>query len=125
MTKSFMRLIVLAFLGSGLLPLVAATCSHLMFAPLPSRVLFKLGGLVLAVVLTTAGFYALVRKLESRIDANAREQDNFLSSFAPEYLDLAILGAAALSLVLELAVIRWQGTVFEFFAFYKNFSLLC
>jgi len=29
-----------------------------------------------------------------------------------------------LSLFLELAVIRWQGTVFEFFAFYKNFGLL-
>ena len=125
MTKSFMRLIVLAFLGSGLVPLVTAACSHLMFAPLPSRVPFELGGLVLAVLLTTAGFYVLVRKLESRIDANAREQDNFLSSFAPGYVDLAILGAAALSLVLELAVIRWQGTVFEFFAFYKNFSLLC
>ncbi len=125
MTKSFIRLMVLAFLGSGLAPLAAATCSRLMVAPLDSRFLFKIGGSVLAVLLTTAGFYALIRKLESRIDANAREQENFLSAFAPGYVDLAILGAAALSLVLELAVIRWQGTVFEFFAFYKNFSLLC
>jgi hypothetical protein len=39
-------------------------------------------------------------------------------------VDLAILGAAALSLFLELAVIRWQAAVFEFFAFYKNVGLL-
>jgi len=66
------------------------------------------------VLLATTGFYALVRKLETRIDANACEQEDFLSTLAPGYVDLAILGAAALSLVLELAVIRWQGTVFEF-----------
>ena len=40
------------------------------------------------------------------------------------YVGVAIVGAAALSLFLELAVIRWQSTVFEFFAFYKNVSLL-
>ncbi len=34
------------------------------------------------------------------------------------------MGAAALSLVLELALIRWQSSVLEFLAFYKNFSLL-
>ena len=42
----------------------------------------------------------------------------------PKYLNAAILASAALSLFLELSVIRWQGTVFEFFAFYKNFGLL-
>jgi hypothetical protein len=35
-----------------------------------------------------------------------------------------IAGGAALSLFQELAVIRWQGTVWEFFAFYKNLGLL-
>jgi len=125
MTKSYLRLTVLAFLGSGLVPLVGAICSQSTAAHLSSRFLFKLGGSGLAVLLATTGFYALVRKLETRIDANACEQEDFLSSLAPGYVDLAILGAAALSLVLELAVIRWQGTVFEFFAFYKNFSLLC
>ena len=37
---------------------------------------------------------------------------------------LAIVASAALSLLLELTLIRWQGTVFETFAFYKNFGLL-
>ena len=48
----------------------------------------------------------------------------FLRSFPDRYVSLAIFGSAALSLFLELAMIRWQGTVFPFFAFYKNFSLL-
>jgi hypothetical protein len=39
-------------------------------------------------------------------------------------LGVAIAGAAALSLFLELAVIRWHGAIFEFFAFYKNYGLL-
>jgi hypothetical protein len=32
--------------------------------------------------------------------------------------------SAALSLFLELCIIRWQSSVLPFFAFYKNFSLL-
>jgi len=39
-------------------------------------------------------------------------------------LSVAIAGSAALSLFLELAVIRWQGSIFEFFSFYKNYGLL-
>lgn len=124
MTKSYMRLVLLAFLGTGLVPLVTATCTRLYDGPLSSGFVFKLAGSVFAVLLATAGFYALLRKIQNHVDAHAREQDEFLGAFAPRYLDVAILGAAALSLFLELAVIRWQGTVFEFFAFYKNFSLL-
>jgi spermidine synthase len=39
-------------------------------------------------------------------------------------LDIAIAAAAAVSLFLELVLIRWHGTVFEVFAFYKNVSLM-
>jgi hypothetical protein len=62
---------------------------------------------------------------EPRLDRHACDQAVFLRSFPDRYVRLAIFGSAALSLFLELAIIRWQGTVFEFFAFYKNFSLLC
>src|SRR5215467_15764487 len=40
------------------------------------------------------------------------------------YIDAAIVVSTALSLFLELALIRWQSSVLEFLAFYKNFSLL-
>jgi spermidine synthase len=125
MTKLYMRLLVLAFLGSGLVPLVTSTSSLLSVAPLGSGSVLKLGVAVVGVALATMVFSALLRKLQDRLDSNAHEQDSFLGAYALRYADVAILGAAALSLFLELAVIRWQGTVFEFFAFYKNFSLLC
>ncbi len=78
----------------------------------------------LVVVFVTARFHGLLQRLHARLDANAREQDEFLEACSPRYVGVAIVGAAALSLFLELAVIRWQGTLFEFFAFYKNISLL-
>ena len=125
MTKAFVRLVGLAFLGAALVPVVTVTCdrrsAHDAFSP---GFLLELGGSVL-VLSASFGFYAVLKKLQSRVDANAREQADFLGAFPLQHADLAIFGAAALSLFLELAVIRWQGTVFEFFAFYKNFSLLC
>src|SRR3989442_10589809 len=125
MTRAFLRLVGLAFLGAALVPVVTVTCDrwsvHHAFSP---GFLFELSGTALALA-GTLGFYAVLRRYQSRVDANAREQADFLSAFPSQYADLAIFGAAALSLFLELAVIRWQGTVFEFFAFYKNFSLLC
>lgn len=125
MTRAFRRLVGLAFLGASLVPVVTVACDRWTLRhALSPGFLLELGGVVVALS-ATAGFYAILRKLEPRIDANAREQAEFLSVVPSRYTDLAIFGAAALSLFLELAVIRWQGTVFEFFAFYKNFSLLC
>jgi hypothetical protein len=83
--------------------------------------LFASGALICAV---TAVVWRLLLWLEPRLDANARQQYEFLANLPSRYIDLAIFGSAALSLFMELAIIRWQATVFEFFAFYKNFSLL-
>jgi hypothetical protein len=77
----------------------------------------------LACALTWA-FHYLLKKAEPLLDAHFRDQANNLDNLAPRFVDVAIVGSAALSLFLELAVIRWQGTVFEFFAFYKNFGAL-
>ena len=51
-------------------------------------------------------------------------QAQFLDTLNPRYVDVAIVFSAALSLFLELALIRWQSSVLQFLAFYKNFSLL-
>jgi hypothetical protein len=72
----------------------------------------------------TLVFFRFMKKAEPYLDAAAQRQADFLGGFDSRYVDLAIITAAALSLFLELAVIRWQATVFEFFAFYKNFGLL-
>ncbi len=125
MTKSFTRLVVLAFLGSGLVPLVTVMLSR-KYDGLPIGGAFFLTELcaALVVVFLTARFHRVLKQQHARLDANAREQDEFLEGCSPKYLGVAIVGAAALSLFLELAVIRWQSTIFEFFAFYKNVSLL-
>jgi spermidine synthase len=76
-----------------------------------------------AVVAALALFYGL-RRLEPTLDANALAQAQFLDTLDVRHVDMAIAGSAALSLFLELALIRWQSSVLEFLAFYKNFSLL-
>jgi len=54
----------------------------------------------------------------------ATRQDSFLKSLKGQTLGFAIFATAGLSLALELAMIRWQGAIFEIFALYKNFGLL-
>ena len=70
------------------------------------------------------GFYLLLLRLEPQFLKESREQAAFLETLSGRFLSVAIVASAALSLFLELAVIRWQGTIFEFFAFYKNYGLL-
>ena len=87
---------------------------------------FVLKGCLLTGVAVAAAIalYYLLKKLERFLDADAVLQARFLDTLDLKYADLAIVISAALSLFLELALIRWQSTVLEFLAFYKNFSLL-
>ena len=89
-----------------------------------SALMARLGGLWPAVLLegvllsgaaliaTWALFHAL-RELEAVIDANAVAQRHFLDTLDLRYIDVAIAVSAALSLFLELALIRWQSSVLE------------
>ena len=122
MIRTFLRFVLVAFGGSVLLPTVTTVASLLhrnQDLPLADTVLplFTAAGL-------TFLFWRVLLRIEQSVDADAQAQASFLDAFPERWVDLAIAGAAAMSLVLELAVIRWQGTVFEFFAFYKNFGLL-
>jgi len=63
-------------------------------------------------------------KISPLVEQESEKQVEFLDKFPEKHLWLAILVSSALSLFLELVIIRWQSTAFEFFAFYKNFSLL-
>ena len=80
--------------------------------------------LVCGAALVMVVLYYVLKKLEPVLDANALAQAQFLDSLDLRYVDLAIVGSAALSLFLELALIRWQSSALQFLAFYKNFSLL-
>ena len=136
MTRQYTRLLTLAFLGSGLAPLLTYAAfryraQHIL-APegdwigtaTGSLVRWQAFVLVGLVVAATAVVWRALLWFEPRVEATARQQADFLASLPARYVDLAIFGSAALSLFLELAIIRWQATVFEFFAFYKNLSLL-
>jgi SAM-dependent methyltransferase len=125
LTRVFLRLTALVFAAVLLVPVVTAFCSRLN-DPAPwtpaSYIVYPL--LALVVVALGVGAARRLRSVEGTLDSLFASQTRFLDELSIRYVDLAIFGAAALSLFLELAVIRWQGTVFEFFAFYKNFTLL-
>jgi len=122
MIRAMVRMLVAVGFGSFLilitLPLAAGTA---LWSP---AVLLK--GVLRAgiAVVAAVALYYLLRKLERSLDNDAILEARFLDTSDPRYVDVAIVFSAALSLFLELAIIRWQSTVLEFLAFYKNFSLL-
>src|ERR1700722_979662 len=126
MVRSYLRLLALTVLGSALAPLIILVASRYMqdrvfpWRALPAYFLGALGVIALGLL-----FRWSLRRLETGIDLAALDQSVFLGSTLPErWIGLAIFASAALSLFLELALIRWQATVFPFFSFYKNLSLL-
>jgi spermidine synthase len=125
LTPSFAKLLRVTFLLSGLLPLVVATCTGaLPGEPVSAGYWVAVCVGVPLVLAASRQFGRTLRRLEGPLDELARDQASFLDRLPATRVELAIAGSAALSLFLELAVIRWQGTVWEFFAFYKNIGLL-
>jgi spermidine synthase len=125
MAKSTIRLMVIIAFGSfsiiGLLALVRVAGNENAW----SRSFVAAGiFLVCLAAIATGAFYLGLKKLVPFIDDSAQAQARFLDVLNPKYVDAAILFSAALSLLLELGIIRWQSSVLPFFAFYKNFSLL-
>jgi hypothetical protein len=84
----------------------------------------KFGVLLTLCLPVCAAVLFLPRRLTEAIEQVSQKQGKHLRSLPEQWVDAGILGSAGLSLLLELAVIRWQSTVFEVFAFYKNFGLL-
>ncbi len=129
LTVTFVRMSALALVGCLAVPVVTGLVSRLAVVvpagePPPGPAWPYLLA-AMAAALASALVLAGRRRVADALDATFAAQAEWLDTLPERYLDLAIFGAAAVSLFLELAVIRWQGTVFEFFAFYKNFSLLC
>jgi spermidine synthase len=125
MVRSLNRLLLLIVFGSLMIfaTLPSANAIHA-GAAVSGAFLFKLVALSCAALIGTAAFHYTLKRISPFIEENGRAQAQLLDKIDPRYADAAILGAAALSLFLELAVIRWQSTIFEFLAYYKNFSLL-
>jgi hypothetical protein len=125
MIRSYRRFLFFIFLGSLALPPFAVLASVMSTgAPLPSGAGNKLALYGSLMPLALVAFYFLLARLEPQVLTASREQVVFLERISGSSLSTAVAAAAGLSLFLELAVIRWQGTVFQFFAFYKNYGLL-
>jgi len=125
MVRALIRLLAFLCLGSllimAMLPFAETVRAGRMWS---AATLGKAALLICAAVALTALFHGMLKRLGPFLDANAAAQAQYLDGLSPKYLDVAILVSAALSLFLELSLIRWQSSTFEFFAFYKNFSLI-
>ncbi len=132
MTDAYRRLVSWALLLAAALPGVTVLCSRLQGGDLrPGEEPWTGAGEAVVILgwLAAAGPAAAAvawgfRRFAGPIEALATGQARACEGLTGRAVPLAIAGAAALSLLLELAVIRWQGAVFELFAFYKNLSLL-
>src|SRR5262245_20127747 len=117
MMRSLIRIFVLICLGCLLIPTLLDLAGRSSSASVTSSaaLLIKSALFVCIALIATAVFYYLLKRVAAFIDSNASEQAYFLDTFSPKYIDIAIISSAALSLFLELAIIRWQSSVLEFF----------
>ncbi len=79
---------------------------------------------IAAMIIVMEVLACVMRKLRPPIESLSLEQARFLDQIPDRYIGPSIVSSAAVSLFLQLAMIRWQGTVWVVFAFYKNFGLL-
>ncbi len=120
----FLRLLLTAAM---LLPFLIAACTWLLAGSTGAPVSFW----VPVAALFLLGMFAASR-MAARLPpaygqvmvALGQAQARFITELPRTRIPLAIAVSAGASLFLELAVIRWHGSVWEVFAFYKNFSLL-
>jgi SAM-dependent methyltransferase len=123
----FLRFLRLLLPAAVLLPFLIVACTRLLGGGIGTPVIFWLP----VAALFLLGMFAAVRmaaRLEPAVgpalEALGQAQARFIAELPRTRIPLAIAVSAGASLFLELAIIRWHGSVWEVFAFYKNFSLL-
>jgi Spermine/spermidine synthase domain len=126
MGRSYVGLLTLAVTGSVLAPLITIFGSrYLEDGTLPWLQLPVYALIALVIISLGLVFRWGLERLQTRSDRAAADQAAYILHDMPEkWIGPAIIAAAAVSLFLELSIIRWQATVFPFFSFYKNLSLL-
>jgi len=121
-TKTYLRCLTIVFAGSLLVPIV--TVSAALMDGGRQLPVFRLGLALLTALTAVLMLRRFLERIGGAVDEDARAQVAQVDGLPDRWVDLAIAGSAALSLFLELAMIRWQASVFPFFAFYTNFGLL-
>jgi len=83
--------------------------------------------ILIAAGITGYLWYAACRLLNSfapAIQEASEKQAQFIDELPEKWALWGIAASACVSLSLQLAIIRWQGTEWEIFALYKNFGML-
>jgi len=132
--KAYLRLIKIAVAAALATPILILVCSYHLhvatgaadeaFLAAMPRKLAVVGAMAAALAVVYGVFLFALRRITRWLDEVSEGQAAFLDSLRGRPLALAIVGAAAISLFLELALIRWQISIFPVLAFYKNFVLL-
>jgi SAM-dependent methyltransferase len=125
LVRTFLRFVRASVLLALLLPFVIAACTWIVGGQ-GAQITFWLPitALAIAAILPAIRLSAGVYRLQPLLETLGKAQAQFLDQLPAQRIPLAIAVSAGTSLFLELAVIRWQGTEWEIFAFYKNFTLL-
>jgi spermidine synthase len=122
---TYLRFVRLGVLLAFLLPVIVATCTWLLGG---GGLELEFVGPVAALALLAIGAAALVgrsvQQLSAVLEHLGERQARYLDELPERLVPSAIAVSAGVGLFLELAIIRWHGTEWEVFAFYKNFSLL-
>ncbi len=104
------------------------TAGALSFIKLPPEYSWLPATLMLISVLLSAWVWRLLipplRRWKVAAESQSTTLERAISKLSPFQISAGIIVATACSLLLELALIRWQASLFELFAFYKNFMLL-
>ena len=125
MIPSFRRLLIVLFVGSALLPPIAVVSSTLSLGQhFSSSAELKIAVYGLLMAIAVWGFVAYSGRLSPALAQESLDQGTFVDSLPESRVPIAITATACVGLFLELAIIRWQASMFGFFAFYKNFGLL-
>ena len=126
MSRLFLRVVLIVCVASALLPIAVAVSNRVIRTDLgwTPGFIAKFSGAAIIILAIGVALWKLLARKQDAVDDLCAEQASFLDSLGDRWAGWAILVSAGASLFLELAVIRWQATLFPFFAFYKNFSLL-
>lgn len=125
MLHSYLRLTRQTLYLCIFLPIIVIVCSRFLSDEVIATRFLASVGIASLVSLISCGVVSwFLGIVESRLQKASEDQVRFIDELPSQWVAWAILASALGSLALELAIIRWQGTVWEIFAFYKNFGLL-
>ena len=128
--NAFNWLLKLAFFVTSITPLLYRASSQHLFYARGLGAFFSLGFVAwmtagcLCAAIANAIVWRFLDCVRFDVDDASVAQADFADRLPERYVAAAIVASAGLSLFLELAVIRWQVSIFPLLAFYKNYGLL-